>query len=282
MARYVPNYVPGNPTIVVENMPGAGTMLAANYVYNVAKPDGLTLGTFDQGVPFGQLFKAEGARFDMTKYAWVGSMASEATIIVLSTDLPYKNVDDLRKAAQPIYLATGGPSAPGYQLAALAKGFIGINFQFVIYNSSPAEQLAVERKEVFGRVGTFTSFKPFLQRGVVRAVLRSRVAEAELQDVPIDEDLTDNKMGKTVMAMRTSSDRVGRPFVAPPKTPAEVINPLHEGFARASRDPGLQAEAAKQMLKVEYTSAEDCVKAMNNIFSQPEEIVKEFGKYVKF
>ena len=282
VAKHLPKYIPGNPVILVSNMPGASTMIAANYVYNVAKPDGLTVGIYDRALPFAQLFKVEGVKFDLTQYSWVASLASESMILATRTDLPYKTLDDLRKTTEPIYVAATGPAASAYQFPALAKAYLGINIQFVIYPSSAAQILAIEKKEVSGRGGSYSSLKAYIERGLVLPVLRSRVVEPGIEKVPVDEELTDNKLAKTVMAMRTASDEIGRPFVAPPKTPVEVMNILRAGFAKVAQDPELQAEIDKLRMKVEYTSAEECVKKISYILNQPEETVKEFGKYVKF
>jgi len=104
LARHLPKHIPGKPTIIVENMPGAATIIAANYIYSVAKPDGLTLGAIDRGLPIAQLVKGEGIRFDLTKFSWIGSAAVEGTVLCLRSDLPYKTVDDLKKAKEPLQI----------------------------------------------------------------------------------------------------------------------------------------------------------------------------------
>lgn len=88
LAKHLPRFIPGKPTVLVQNMPGAATVVAANYLYNVAKPDGLTIGILNRGIPFAQLLKAQGVKFDLTKYAWIGSAAIETTTLALRTDRP--------------------------------------------------------------------------------------------------------------------------------------------------------------------------------------------------
>ena len=157
LAKHLPKYIPGKPTIIAENMPGAGGIIAANYLYNIAKPDGLTIGTFNKGMPFAQLLSADGVKFDIRKYAWIGSAATEGTALVLRTDLPYKTFDDLRKAKDPIYLGSPAITGVGYQVPTLLKEFVGLNLKLVNYSSSSAVMLAVERKEVDGIAGSYNS-----------------------------------------------------------------------------------------------------------------------------
>ena len=282
MAKHLPKHIPGKPTVLVENMPGASTIICANYLFNIAKPDGQTIGIFDRSLPFAQIFKAEGVKFDLLKYSWVGSVASEAMILVIRSDLPYKTIYDLQKTTETIYLATTGPAASAYQFPALAKAYLGLNIQFVIYPSSAADMLAIEKKEVWGKGGSYSSLSRYIDSGLVRPVLRSRVSDQGIENLPVDEDLANDKKAKTVMAMRSASDQIGRPFVAPPKTPPEIMAFLRDGFAKAAKDPELQAEATKMKLKIEYDPPEDCTKQISLILNQPEEIVKEFGKYIKF
>lgn len=282
LARHLPKYIPGKPTIVVENMPGAATIIASNYIYSVAKPDGLTLGAIDRGLPIAQLLKGEGIRFDLAKFSWIGSAAVEGTILCLRTDLPYKTVDDLRKAKETIFLGSVGQASNDYQFSILLKEFAGFDFKIVTYVSSPGISLAIERKEVDGRAGSYTSLKPMIERGVLRPWIRCRIPQEGIENLPVDEDLTTSQIGKVIMAMRAAPDRVGRPYVAPPGVPAEIMRILRESFDKVAKDPELKAEAKKMMMSVDYVPADECLKVLSYVLSQPEDIVKEFSKYIKF
>src|SRR5919205_1485832 len=102
LARHLPNHLPGKPTVIVQNMPGGNSIIAANHIYNVAKPDGLTIGTFNRNLPIAQLTGVQGVKYDMTKFECIGSAANESTILAIRSDLPYKSFDELRHAKEPV------------------------------------------------------------------------------------------------------------------------------------------------------------------------------------
>jgi len=281
-ARHLPKYISGKPAVIVENMPGASSMICANFLYNIAKPDGLTIGTFDRSLPFAQLLKAEGVKFDLIKFSWIGSTASESAILTLRTDLPYKNLDEVRRSKQPLHLATVGTAATDYQFPILLKEFLDLQLKMVMYPSSAEGILAVERKEADGRAGSYSALKPFIERGLVHPLIRGRVSEPGIEHLPVDENFTTDPKGKTIMAMRSSGDRVGRPFVAPPNTPSDIMNMLRDAFAHAAKDSELKEESKKMMMAVEYVPADECIKVLHYILNQPEDMVREFNKYIKF
>jgi len=282
ISKHLPKYIPGKPTIVIENMDGASSIVAANYVYNVAKPDGLTIGIVSRSLPFAQVTKIDGTKFDMTKFVWIGSPAVEATVLTVRSDLPYKTFNDLLKSKKEIPLGCTGPADIGSQFPNLLKEFAGLNPKMVIYISRTECMLATERKEVDGGAGTYSSVRPYIQRGLIRALVRGRVAEPGIENLPVDEDLVTDKKAKAIMAMRSAPDRIGRPFVAPPRTPSEQINILREAFSKVVNDPEMKDEAKKLLMTIEYVPAEDCLKTVNYVLTQPAEIIKEFGKYIKF
>ena len=282
LAKHLPKHIPGKPTVVIENMEGASSILAANHTYNIAKPDGLTVTSFARGLFFAQLTKAEGVKFDVTKFSWVGSPAVEAIVLTLRTDLPYRTVDDLKKAKEPIPLAGMGAATTDTQFGILLKEFVGLNLRMILYPSSAEGMLAIERREVDGRSGSYSSLKPFIQRGLVRPILRGRVSEPGIEHLPVAENLATDQKGKTILGMFTSVDQMGRPFVAPPRTPSEIMAILREAFANTTKDPEFLDEAKKVGASVEFTPANECMKILNDFFNQPEDIVKEFNKHIKF
>ena len=281
VAKYLPKYMPGKPTVIVQNMDGADSIISANYVYNVAKPDGLTLGAFNQAMPLNQLCNLPGVKLDVRKFAWLGSMAVTSTVMIVRANLPYKTVDELIKAKYTLKVGAQGQASNSAQLPSMLHAYCGIDVKLIMYPSSSDIMLAIERNEVDGRVGSFDSMKPFIDRGLVRPFLRGYITSKETAGLPFDEDLTTDKKGKAAMRMLSSSDLIGRPFVAPPKTPPALVNSLRDAFARMSSDPELKAEALKAGTEIQYTSGKDIEKTIQFIFSQPPDVMAEFFKHVK-
>src|SRR3990172_6520160 len=150
IAKHLPKYIPGSPGVVIQNMPGASSVIAANHLFNVAKPDGLTFGTFNNATVIAQLIKVEGVKFDLAKFLWLGSAASDAVVLTVRSDVPYKSAEDLRKAKQFV-IGTTGPGSSTHDFPALLKEYAGFDFKLVPgFSSSAAAFLAIERKELDG------------------------------------------------------------------------------------------------------------------------------------
>jgi tripartite-type tricarboxylate transporter receptor subunit TctC len=283
LARHLPKYIPGKPNVIVQNMPGANSITAANHVYAVARPDGLTLGTFNRNLVLAQLTNVPGVKYDMTKFAWIGSAASETTVLAIRSDLPYKTFSDLRKAGKTVVIGATGPGANTYDFPLLLKEFLGVDFKIVSgYSSSADIMLAIERKEVDARAGSYTSLRPFIDRKLVHPVIRARAIEPGIEQLPVDENLAPNPRAKAIMALRSAPEVVGRPYVMTPGTPADILALMRDAFAKAIKDPELIAEAKKAKMELEYVSGEETLKILTEVLSQPKDIVDEFGKYIKF
>lgn len=282
IAKHLGSHIPGNPVVIVQNMPGAASMIATNHLYNVAKPDGLTIGSIDRGLAVAQLLQAKGIRFDLRKLSWIGSAAVESTILTIRNELPYRDFNELLAAKEPIVLGSIGPGNTAHQFVLLLNQFAGLKAKQIIYPSSADVLLAVQRKEVDGCAFIYNSMKPHIDRGLLRPVIRSRVSQSGIEKLPVNEDLASQKLGKTLMEIISAGDQIGRPYVAPPGTPPHIMKLLRDAFAKLARDPKLREEADRAMMDVQYLSDVDSLKVVNAVLSQPQEIINELSKYVKF
>ncbi len=281
LAKHLPKHIPGKPALVIQNMEGAGSMLAANHLYNIAKPDGLTIGIFNRSLVFAQLLKAEGVRFDMTKFCWIGSPSTEPTVLVIRSDHPCKTIYDVIKAKDTVYIGGQGPTTFGTQMGNIDKDFLGLNIKMVRYSNSPEVYLAIERKELDGRGCPYSSLRPYIDRGLVRPILRGLAVEPGIENLPANVNYAKEQKVRTIMSVVSSIDKVGQPYVAPPKTPAELMDVLRVAFSKWAKDREVQEEARKRMTTVDYVNAEESLRVINAILSQPPEIVKELTKFIK-
>ena len=149
IALVMGKHIPGNPNIIVQNMPGAGQLIAANYIYNVAKPDGLTIAAINAGLYFEQLIGRPEVKFDWTKYTWIGNATKSPQVLYMRVDSPYKTIEDVRSAKEPPKCGTTGMSNMGYFVPKLLEETIAAKFNVVSgYQGGNEIDLAVERGEI--------------------------------------------------------------------------------------------------------------------------------------
>jgi len=283
VGRYFEKYLPGGPTVVVQNMPGAASIVAANHVYGTARADGLVLGAFNRNLVLAQLVKVDGVRFDMNRFAWIGSPSTETTVLVLRGDLPHRTLDDLRTSREPLHIGATGPGASTFDFPLLLKAFLGANLRIVSgYPSGTEVNLAMERKEMDGRAGSFSSLKALIDRGLMRPIVRGRASVAEIEKLPVDEDLAADPRRRAVMALRSAPDIVGRPFVAPPGTAPEIIQAYRDALANLSKDRDFLTEATRAGFEIQMSSGDQALRLTRQVLNAPPDVVRIFGQFFKF
>jgi tripartite-type tricarboxylate transporter receptor subunit TctC len=282
VAHHMGKYIPGKPTVVVNFMPGAAHLLATNHVFNLAKPDGLTLLAANPNVAIAQLSKVEQVRFDVRKFQWLGSSGADGVALSIRSDLPYKTFDELKKADRELVAGTTGPGSNAHDFPLLLKEFAGLKLKLVSgYPANSDVLLAVERKEVDSWSALATTIKLAADRGVVRPLVRGRVAMPGFENLPVDEDLATSPLGKSLMGIKSIPQAIGRAFAAAPGTPADRVAMLREAFAKAVKDPEFLAEGKKAKIAFSFISDEQVLKDFNALLNQTPETLKEMGKYIK-
>ena len=290
IAIYLGKHIPGNPDILVQNMPGAASIIAANHVYNVGKPDGLTLGLINPAIYIDQLLGAKEVKYDWSKFAWIGSPEKIDQVLYIRTDSPYKTLEDIRKAAEPPRCASLGRTGLGYFLPKLLEEGLGLKINIVAgYGGGGEMNLAIEKGEVHCRAGTASAYvsreptRSWIKNGFIRALVQSGATRyAKLADVPTLHELLETYKAadatKRVAKVILASGDLGRPFIAHPGTPPDRVTLLRSAFITAMTDPDLLAGAKKRGWDIEPLGGEDLEKIAKEIIVQPPEVVERVKK----
>ncbi|MET0503306.1 MAG: tripartite tricarboxylate transporter substrate-binding protein [Candidatus Binatia bacterium] len=293
VAQYMGKHIPGSPDIVVQNMPGAGAVIAANYIYNVAKPDGLTLGLINPANYIDQLLGSKEVKFDWPKFSWIGSPERIDQVLFIRTDVPYKTLDDLRTATDPPRCAALARAGLGYLLPKLLEEGVGVKLHMVLgYGGGGEMNLAIEKGEVQCRAGTVSAYvgreptRTWIKNGFVRALAQSGAKRyPKLPDVPTVYELMDTYKSpeamKRLAKVILSSGDLGRPFIAPPAMSADRVKVLRAGFNKAMNDPALLADAEKRKWDLDPTPGEELEATAKEIMVQPPEVIERMKKLLE-
>lgn len=286
VARYLARYVPGHPNVAVENMSGASSMIAANYLFKIAKADGLTIGTVSRALYFDQLVGRKEVQFDWSKFSWIGSPVEGHEVLFITGNLPYKNMRDVVSAGQPLKCGASGTTSTGYYIPKLANEIFGAKFQIVSGYSGGAElDLAVQRGEtqcratsVSGFTG-FGAFRDWRQSNSARVLFQTgRKRDPKLSDVPTVYELMDDfktpEWGRRLSAVMLYPGEFGWPLVAPPLLGSDRLQVLRSTFQSALADPELIAETKKRQLDLSPSRGEELEKLAKEVINQPREIVE--------
>lgn len=289
VARFWGKYIPGHPNFIVQNMPGAATMVAANYIYSVGKADGLTLGLVAPALFFNQLGGQKEVQFDWGKFAWIGSPEETSEMLSIRSDSPFKTIDDIRKAAVAPKCGTTGAGTPGHYFPRLLEEVLGLKFDLVTgYPGASDIDLAIEKGEVQCRAGTTSAFfgrepgRTWAKTGFVRIlVIGGSKRDPRAPDVPTIWELMEKHktpdFGKRIATVLLSPGSFGRPLVGGPAIPADRVKMLREGFMKAMKDPELVAEAEKRGWEPDPVSGETLQKLAREVVSQPPEVIRRMN-----
>ena len=293
VAQYLGKHIPGNPDIVVQNMPGAGGIIAANHIYNVAKPDGLTVGMVNPANYIDQLLGAKEVKFDWPKFSWIGSPERIDQVLFIRTDVRYKTLDDMRNASEPPRCAALARAGLGYLLPRLLEEGLGIKFHMVLgYGGGGEMNLAIEKGEVQCRAGTVSAYvgreptRTWIKNGFVRALVQSGAKRyPRLPDVPTIYELMETyktpDATKRLARVLLSSGDLGRPLIASPGLPAERIKVLREAFTKTMSDPALLADAEKRKWDLDPTPGEELEITAKEVMVQPPEVIERMKKLLE-
>jgi tripartite-type tricarboxylate transporter receptor subunit TctC len=275
LSRHMGRHIPGNPTLIPQNMPGAGGLKATEFLYSMAPKDGATIGTISRSIPFETLLGVHSIAFDPLKVVWLGSMNRESAVAVAWHTVPVKTVSDLR-TRELIVPGTGA----GSDTELLPRAFnvlVGTRFKVIPgYSGSTRASLAMERGEVEGAGyitwGALTTNQPgWVRDKLVTVLLRTGAADdPRLAGVPDIRDLADNETDRQALDLILAREILGRPFLAPPELPPDRAQALKSAFAASVADPDLLADAKKARADIDPVSGDDVVALLERIYEYPE------------
>jgi tripartite-type tricarboxylate transporter receptor subunit TctC len=291
LSRYMPKYIPGNPSFIVQNMPGAGSVVATNYVYSVAKPDGLTIGFPSSGIYLDQIVGRPEVKFDLRKFAWIGSPVSEPMILYMRADAPYKSVADIKNAKEPPKCGSTGTVSTDFILARMLEDTLPpLKINTVLgYPGGSEIDIAVEKGEVICRGMTASPYfgrEPFLswqKKNFVRVLLYTGAKRDErIADVPTIAEIFEKEKvpenSRRVAQVILAAESFGRPIIGTPGIPADRVAMLRHAFDQAMKDPELLAETKKQLMDVDPTSGPTLEKLAQQILQQPPDVLARVRK----
>lgn len=286
IAQYMAKYIPGNPNIIVQNMAGASSVIAANYVYGIAKPDGLTLGGVRAGLYFDQLIGRKEVQFDWPKFVWLGSPTQSNQLLYMRANASYKTIYDVRKATEPPKCGSTGTASTSYIVTSLLEETLGAKFNSITgYRDGPEIDLAVEKGEIHCRAvnnETFFAREPFItwqKNGLVRVLVQTGTRrDPRIPEVPTIHELMNElrtpEASKRLATVILASAVFGRPIVATPGIPPDRVKMLQAAFMKALADSELLTEAKNRKLDVDPTAAKELEVLAREVMTQPPEVIE--------
>jgi len=290
VAQFIGKHIPGNPNVIVQNMPGVASMVAANYIYTVAKPDGLTIGSIQPALYFDQLVGRKEVQFNWQKFTWIGNTTVSHHLLYMRSDTPYKTIEDIRKAAVPPKCGAEGTASSAYYLPKLLEETIGAKFNVVLgYNSGTDVDLAVERGEVQCRAFTIAAFfarEPFhtwRKKGFVHTIVQTgKKRDSKIPNTPTLQELMDqhktSDANRRLAAVILAANEIGRPIIGTPGIPADQVKILREAFIKTINDPDLLEDANRKKLDLDPVSGEELEKLGKEIIAQPRDVIERMKK----
>ena len=286
LARHLGKYVPGNPTIVVKNAPGAAGLTLVNTINNVAARDGTELATFDRSIPLEPLIGASHTKFDPKTMTWIGSTSREVSTCVAWESAPVKSIQDLYKTE--LLVSGTGPAADVVVYPRMMNAILGTKFKVVTgYKDSAEALLAMERGETGGFCAwgwsTMMAIRPeWVKAGKVRPLVQfGQKKHPEHLDVPLVLDLARTKEDRAALEVIIAPQLFARPFAGPPGIPPERVTALRKAFVATMNDPAYRADAEKAGIEFDLVRGEEIDEMLSQIYATPRPIIERIRAALK-
>lgn len=276
VARHLGNHIPGKPTVIVQNLPGAGSRRLANVLNNVGPHDGTMIGLPNQGIAMDQALGTEGVTFDARKFHWIGSPVEDVNVFWAWHTHPIRRIEDAKE--REFVAGATGPGSPTTFYPRIMNTLLGTRFKVVAgYPGSNELDLAIEKGEVSGRVVGWSSLKitgDFVATGKARVLLQFGLRKApDLPNVRLLQELAGNDKHRAIFEYLCLVPAMGRPFFMPSGTPIERVAALRVAFAATMRDPAFLEEASRSKLEVSPVAGADLVALVRRMFNASPDVL---------
>jgi len=285
LARHLGKHIPGNPTVVVENMTGAGSLISANHLYKVAKPDGLTMGHFVGSLFLGQAMGQPGIEFDARRFEFVGAAVKLDNVCALTKASSVTSLDQWMAAKTPVKLGGSGPGTPTDNVPRILRAALGLPIQVVTgYKGTSQIRLAAESGEVAGGCWSWESMR-VTWRGALEtgdAVVVIQITPngfPDLSTVPLATSLAKTEKARRLIEVGLQAPSAfSSPFVLPPDTPKDRVQMLRKAFQETLKDPAFITDANKAKLTIDPVSGEDLERMVAALFTLDPPLLAELKK----
>ena len=286
LARHIGKHLPGRPTVVPQNMPGAGSFNAANHIYNVAPKDGTAIALIAGDAALGPITGASGAHFDSTKLTWVGTPMTDTNICYVfnSPQMKVRTVQDLYE--KELIVGTTGTGIGAYSFPKALSTLLGMKFKIISgFPSSSNIVLAMERGEVdgfFASLDSTATLRPdWIPDKKVTVLFQGGAPSSILKDVPYITDLAKSPDDRSAIEFLYAGQGLSRPFIAPPNMPADRVKMLQDAFMATMKDPEFVADATRQKLPVDPKDGPYLDALIRKIYATPKPIVDKVTELIK-
>jgi len=276
IARHIGKHIPGNPSAVVENMTGAGSLVAANYLYNNSKPDGLTIANWNSAFVLNQALGDRNIKFDALKFGWIGAPSKGVPVFVIMGFAGVNSFDEMLKAGKAVKVGGTAPGSHSVDLPLMLNKMLGAKFNVVSgYQGTAQVRLAMQRREV---EGDFTNWESVVatRREMVDAkgddrllplLVHSRLNDPEIKNIPLFTEVLGSDLNVATYKAYMSQMEYQRPLTVAPGTPRERLEILRRAFKATLADPEFQAQAAKSKLDITYVSGEEAERIVGEVLA---------------
>lgn len=291
IAEHMSKHIPGNPRFIVQNMPGAGHVIAVNYLYSTVKPDGLTIiGSVIPSLYLNQLLGRPEIQFDWARFSWIGSPARGASQMYMRADSPYKTIEEIRTAKEPPKCGATGVTGPDSYLPKMMQETVGARFNIVTgYPGGTDIDLGVERGEIQCRAFTIEAFfgrEPYhtwRKTGFVHHIFQTaRTRDPRLPNTPTVFEIMDKyktpESGRRLVSLLVGADGMGRPMMGPPGLPPDILKILRDAYAKTMADEAFRAEVKRRNYEFDPIGGEELQKLSRELTSQTPETIERLKK----